>query len=32
VPKVELGDILVFSSTNPDLIVAMKKASAFVTD
>lgn len=30
--KVKAGDILVSSSTNPDLIVAMKKAAAFVTD
>lgn len=32
VSKVEEGDILVSSATNPDLIVAMKKAAAFVTD
>lgn len=32
VPKVEEGDILVSSATNPDLILAMKKAAAFVTD
>jgi len=32
VPKVEDGDILVSSATNPDLIMAMKKAAAFVTD
>lgn len=30
--KVQEGDILVSSSTNPDLIVAMKKAAGFVTD
>jgi phosphoenolpyruvate synthase/pyruvate phosphate dikinase len=32
VAKMEEGDVLVSSSTNPDLILAMKKASAFVTD
>ena len=32
VKKVEIGDILVSSATNPDLIVGMKKAAAFVTD
>ena len=32
IPKVNVGDILVSSATNPDLIVAMKKAAAFVTD
>lgn len=32
VSKVNEGDILVSSATNPDLIVAMKKAAAFVTD
>jgi len=32
VPKLKPGEILVSSATNPDLIVAMKKASAFVTD
>ncbi|MCX6744476.1 MAG: PEP-utilizing enzyme [Candidatus Parcubacteria bacterium] len=32
VAKVQPGDILVSSATNPDLIVAMKKAAAFVTD
>jgi phosphohistidine swiveling domain-containing protein len=32
VDKVNEGDILVSSSTNPDLIVAMKRAAAFVTD
>lgn len=32
VSKVKEGDILVSSSTNPDLIVAMKRAAAFVTD
>jgi pyruvate,water dikinase len=26
------GDILVSSATNPDLIIAMKKAAGFVTD
>ena len=31
-PKINEGDILVSSATNPDLIIAMKKASAFVTD
>jgi len=30
--KMNEGDILVSSATNPDLIIAMKKASAFVTD
>jgi phosphoenolpyruvate synthase/pyruvate phosphate dikinase len=30
--KIKEGEILVSSSTNPDLIIAMKKASAFVTD
>jgi phosphohistidine swiveling domain-containing protein len=32
VAKVNEGDILVSSATNPDLISAMKKAAAFVTD
>jgi phosphohistidine swiveling domain-containing protein len=32
VPKLKIGDILVSSATNPDLISAMKKAAAFVTD
>ena len=32
VEKVEEGNIIVSSSTNPDLISAMQKASAFVTD
>ncbi len=32
VDKVVDGDILVSSATNPDLIVAMKRAAAFVTD
>jgi phosphoenolpyruvate synthase/pyruvate phosphate dikinase len=32
VPKLKEGEVLVSSSTNPDLIIAMKKASAFVTD
>ncbi len=32
VDKVQVGDILVSSSTNPDLLIAMKKAAAFVTD
>lgn len=32
VAKVNEGDILVSSATNPDLILAMKKAAAFVTD
>lgn len=32
VAKVREGDILVSSATNPNLIVAMKKAAAFVTD
>lgn len=32
VAKLKEGDILVSSSTNPDLILAMKKAAAFVTD
>ncbi len=30
--KIKIGDILVSSATNPDLISAMKKAAAFVTD
>ncbi len=30
--KMEIGDILVSSATNPDLISAMQKAAAFVTD
>ena len=30
--KLNDGDILVSSSTNPDLIVAMKRAGAFITD
>lgn len=32
IEKVKEGDILVSSSTNPDLIIAMKKAAAFVTE
>lgn len=32
IDKVNEGDILVSSATNPDLILAMKKAGAFVTD
>lgn len=32
VSKINTGDILVSSATNPDLILAMKKAAAFVTD
>lgn len=32
IPKIKDGEILVSSSTNPDLILAMKKASAFITD
>jgi phosphohistidine swiveling domain-containing protein len=32
VKKMEQGDILVSSATNPDLILAMKKASAIITD
>jgi phosphoenolpyruvate synthase/pyruvate phosphate dikinase len=32
VPKLKTGDVLVSSATNPDLISAMKKAIAFVTD
>ena len=32
IDKVIEGDILVSSATNPDLITAMKKAAAFVTD
>ncbi len=32
VSKVQAGDILVSSATNPDLIAAMKRAAAFVTD
>lgn len=32
IAKVNEGDILVSSATNPDLIVAMKRAAAFVTD
>ncbi len=30
--KVNIGDILVSSMTNPDFIIAMEKAAAFVTD
>jgi phosphohistidine swiveling domain-containing protein len=30
--KINVGDILVSSATNPDLILAMKKAAAFITD
>ena len=30
--KIKEGDILVSSATNPDLLPAMKKASALVTD
>ena len=32
VPKLKVGEILVSSATNPDLISAMRKAAAFVTD
>lgn len=32
VDKVKEGDILISPATNPDLIIAMKKAAAFVTD
>jgi len=32
IPKIKNGEILISPSTNPDLILAMKKASAFVTD
>ncbi len=32
IDKLETGDILVSPATNPDLIVAMKRAAAFVTD
>jgi len=32
VSKLKLGDILISSATNPDLISAMKRAAAFVTD
>ncbi len=32
IPKFKAGNILVSSATNPDLISAMKKAAAFVTD
>lgn len=32
IAKVKEGDVLVSSATNPDLILAMKKAGAFVTD
>ena len=32
VAKLQVGDILVSSATNPDLISAMKKAAAFITD
>lgn len=32
VQKVNEGDILVSSATNPDLILAMKRAAAFITD
>jgi len=30
--KMRQGDVLVSGSTNPDLLPAMKKAAAFVTD
>jgi len=30
--KVQLGDVLVTETTNPDMLVAMRKASAIVTD
>ena len=32
IAKVNEGDILISSATNPDLILAMKRAAAFVTD
>lgn len=32
IQKMNEGDILISSATNPDLILAMRKASAFVTD
>jgi len=32
IDKVNEGDILVSSATNPDLMLAMRKAAAFVTD
>jgi len=32
VPKLKEGEILISSATNPDLIIAMKRASAIVTD
>ena len=32
ISKIKEGEVLVSSATNPDLILAMKKASAFVTD
>lgn len=32
IPKINDGEVLVSASTNPDLILAMTKASAFVTD
>lgn len=32
VKKINEGDILVSSATNPDLILAMKRAAAFITD
>lgn len=32
VAKVNEGDILISSATNPDLVLAMKRAAAFVTD
>jgi len=32
ISKIQKGEILISSATNPDLIIAMKKAAAFVTD
>jgi len=32
IPKVNKGDILVSSMINPDFVIAMEKAAAFVTD
>ncbi|OGZ26720.1 MAG: hypothetical protein A2365_02370 [Candidatus Nealsonbacteria bacterium RIFOXYB1_FULL_40_15] len=32
IPKLQEGEVLVSPATNPDLVPAMKKASAFVTD
>jgi len=32
IPKINLGEVMISPTTNPDLIIAMKKARAFVTD